>query len=129
MQYFGLNKVLGLAWELVPFSFVVDWFTNAQERINYYTRLRTGGPFIDIRTPCYSIKQTLTEDLFITNRGKNMLGWHGVSTDNPFKVARREVKSYVRTTKCPDTSGVVDLSTLGTFHAVTGGALILQLSL
>jgi hypothetical protein len=49
LQYFGIDHMIGLAWELVPFSFVVDWFTNAKARIDYYTRLRTGGPFSSIR--------------------------------------------------------------------------------
>lgn len=30
-QYFGTKKLLTAVWEAIPFSFVVDWFTNAGE--------------------------------------------------------------------------------------------------
>lgn len=36
-QIFGADDLLESAWELVPFSFVVDWFLNAGEKIAAWT--------------------------------------------------------------------------------------------
>lgn len=126
LQYFGINKVVGLAWELIPFSFVVDWFTNAQERINELTRSRTGGPFCEIRNLCASEKNVLVEDLYCVPGYNYTLGMPMVTPNDPFVVATRHTTSYNRYNSIPDASGVVDLSTLGLFHLLTSGSLIVQ---
>lgn len=35
----GMNNPASIAWELMPFSFVVDWFTNVGDVLNAYTAL------------------------------------------------------------------------------------------
>lgn len=128
LQYFGINKMAGLAWELIPFSFVVDWFTNAQERINYYTRDRTGGPFEELCNIWSSTKQeTVTELNLVPGR----VPWLGSNTNiitpssgTPF--LEKKETYYTRSPFIPETSGVLDFSALGLFHAITSGSLILQ---
>lgn len=121
LQYFGVNKVVGLVWELIPFSFVLDWVTNAQERINYYTRLRTGGPFVDFKGFCCSEKQQLVETLV----GVPPMSLSDPS--DPLDMAYKVTSSYKRLLEIPDTSGVVDLTTLGLFQALATGAMGIQL--
>lgn len=126
LQYFGANKLIGLAWELIPYSFVVDWVTNAQERINDLTRLRTGGPFCSIRGLSASLKEeTVLQHMLLP-------GYHptyGVQINNPidpFLVCKKVTSTYSRYTSIPETSGIVDFSNLGLFHYTKLGELIFQ---
>jgi hypothetical protein len=127
-DYFGLRDVLQLGWELIPFSFVIDWFTNFQERIDNSLRpLRSGSPFCAIKDLCFTRKEILHERSFTSP-----LGWYSAfgmtSTLNEWTpTADYFSTSYQRTLQIPNTSGIVDLSVLGTFHAITAGALIMQL--
>lgn len=126
LQYFGINKVVGLAWELVPFSFVVDWFTNAQERINYYTRLNTGGPFTEFVGLCSFRKQELHDSLRYAAGYDSATSLFETQPTSSVQLCERSQTDYTRWTRIPDTSGVVDMSALGLFHALVGGSLILQ---
>lgn len=127
-EYFGLNRVIGTAWELIPFTFVVDWFTNAQERISDLTRFRLGdGPFLDICSFCASEKHVSVTKGYIIP-GANSGLFYAALTDpmQPVLFGKRTDTSYSRFLSVPDTSGVVDFSTLGLFHGVTGGELLIQ---
>jgi hypothetical protein len=127
VQYFGLQKVVGLAWELVPMSFVIDWFTNAQEYINRYTSPPVVNPFYNMRGLSHSLKQQLVESLWVGS------GYYyseeQAKIENPssaFKVCSRTTSSYTRTPSLPATSGFVDFSNLGLFHLSTLGVMLLQ---
>jgi hypothetical protein len=126
LEYFGVNKVIGLAWELIPFSFVVDWFTNAQERLNSLTRIRLGGPFCDIQGICSSTKWTFDTKLYVWPGVHPGLGLRCTSPDSPVEIATLRSSLYNRQPGLPDTSGVVDFSTLGLFHGLAGASLIIQ---
>lgn len=127
LQYFGVNKVIGLAWELIPFSFVVDWFTNAQERLNSLTRLHIGdGPFVEFRNICHSVKLHHSENLYWIPGRDESFGGGCISPTSAILVASRDYTDYNRGLGIPDTSGVFDFSTLGLFHAITGASLIVQ---
>lgn len=125
-QHFGLGKVIGLAWELIPFSFVVDWFTNAQERINELTRFRTGDPFAEIRNLTCSIVEETKYEIIAIPGWNSSLGMGMVNPNSPFKLADISQKKYSRFLTIPDTSGVVDFSSLGLFQAIASGALLVQ---
>jgi hypothetical protein len=126
-EYFGLNKIVGTAWELIPFSFVIDWFTNAQERINDLTRIRLGeSPFYNLVGVGSSIKDILTFEFVITPGYDSVFGVNLVAPTDPFVAFTANVSNYTRIPGLPDTSGVVDVSTLGLFHGITGLELLLQ---
>jgi peptide methionine sulfoxide reductase MsrB len=126
LQYFGINKMAGLAWELVPFSFVVDWFTNAQERINHFTRLHTGGPFTELRGFTCSTRKEKSELLYLRPGYFPSHGFHMVKPSGPIPLLERKSVDYDRFTEFPDTSGVLDLSNLGLFQFTAGASLLLQ---
>jgi hypothetical protein len=125
VQHFGLHKFIGLAWELIPFSFVVDWFTNAQDYVNRFTRPKFGSPFYNIRNICHSKKTILLESLYIPNgyyfseHGSNLLG-------GPVNVGSVITSTYTRLPGLPKTAGSIDFTRLGTFHAINGSALLIQ---
>jgi hypothetical protein len=126
VQYFGLHKFIGLAWELIPFSFVVDWFTNAQEYVNKFTTPKFGSPFYNIRNICHSKKTELRESLWIppnfyfSEDASYLLG-----TD-PVNVGSCHTTTYTRSPGLPKTSGSIDFTRLGTFQKILGGALLIQ---
>jgi len=126
-EYFGLNKIIGTAWELIPFSFVVDWFTNAQERINDLTRFRLGeGPFVGLSGLSASLKHQIITSAFKTPGWESSLARYLVTPGDPFVFASCRQTEYTRYLTIPDTSGVVDFSALGLFHAFTLGELLFQ---
>jgi hypothetical protein len=128
-EYFGLNKIVGTAWELIPFSFVVDWFTNAQEKINDLTRIPFGeGPFYNLVSIGSSIKKSATWDLCINPGYDFTVDMTMRSPADPLPALRCEVSEYTRIPGVPETPGVinVDVSSLGLFHGITAGELLLQ---
>lgn len=127
MQYFGVGKLIGLAWELIPFSFVVDWVTDAQEYIDNYTRLRTGGPFASIRNLSASLKEMTTESIWLNPGYYPSLGAQIGNPVSPVRLATRVSSTYSRSATIPETSGVVDFSNLGLFHYTKLGELTFQL--
>jgi len=126
-EYFGLNKVIGTAYELIPFSFVLDWFTNTQERINDLTRIRLGeGPFVGLTSFGHSVKDVLSYETYISPGYDSISGFTFIEPNHPTPLLRVEVSEYTRDNRLPDTSGVVDMSTLGSFQGIKGVELIAQ---
>jgi len=125
LQYFGINKMVGLAWELVPMSFVIDWFTNCQERINYLTRLDTGSPFSEVTCLGHSLKKVSMEDLFIVPPDSSVFGLPRASSE-AIHLASRSVSHYERIPGLPDTSGIISLDYLGPSRISSLGEIIFQ---
>lgn len=126
VQYFGLHKFIGLAWELIPFSFVLDWVTNAGDYISRYTTPHFASPYYNMRNLCHSLKQR-TRWKYVVPAGYNFTEGRGtVSSDT--EVLSGETVSYSRSRGLPSTAGKVDFSLLGTFHGITGSALLFQKS-
>jgi hypothetical protein len=126
LQYFGMNKVLGLAWELVPFSFVVDWFTNAQEQINHLSRLNVGGPFTEFRGFSCSKKETIHDRLYLSGGNLISTGEAITAPGTPVLLADRFVTRYERYPKVPDTSGFLDSRSLGLFQYASAASVLIQ---
>jgi hypothetical protein len=126
VQYFGLHKFIGLAWELVPFSFVVDWVTNAGDYISRYTTPHFASPYYNMRNLCHSVKQRSIWKLIVPSGYSFNEGWGTVNSDHT--VLRGETSTYSRARGLPSTAGKVDFSLLGTFHGITSSALLFQKS-
>lgn len=127
VQYFGLQKAAGLLWELVPLSFVIDWFTDAQEYINRYLSPPVTNPFYNMRSLSHSLKQELSESVWV---GSGYYKAEDQSTveepSSAFRICTRRTTSYTRSPSLPETSGFVDFSNLGLFHYITLGTMLLQ---
>lgn len=124
-EYFALGDVIQLGWELIPFSFVLDWFTNTQERIDDCLRpFRLSAPFTHVKDFCFSKKEVHHQKLYCSWGDKSGFGNWALDDWTPF--CDYYTERYQRFTSVPETSGVVDLSTLGLFHKITSGALVLS---
>lgn len=122
---FGISDVIQLAWELVPFSFVIDWFTNTQERIDSIFKSKD-SPFVAIKDLTFTVKEEKIENAYVSPHFyRSSIQSYCDFTDWTL-VGTRVSKLYDRTFQCPDTSGVIDVSHLGTFHGLTFGALLFQ---
>jgi hypothetical protein len=127
VQHFGLHKIIGLGWELVPFSFVIDWISNVGDYINRYTTPALGSPFYNIRGVTHSTKTLLVETCKIS-KDYVVSDWVGknLSLSAALEVGRSHTSNYQRYPRLPTTSGFVDFSNLGTFHYSASGALLIQ---
>jgi hypothetical protein len=121
----GVNKVVEAAWDLVPYSFVVDWLINwkAVFRMVNLARFSTHT----VRRMGYSIKEewsctpkvsVATPNLFDGTPGITAV-WNGQE-----EVVRRLYNRSVGFPSDTDTAGV--FSTLSKTNMVDGAALILQ---
>lgn len=126
-EYFGLNKVVGTAWELIPFSFIGDWFTNSQEAINSLTRIPLGeSPFMNVTSVGHSLKNVALYDYQVIPGYDTVIGYPNMEPSSPFPCFSYAVTDYTRTPGFPDTSWFADPSNFGLFHAITGGELLIQ---
>lgn len=66
----GISKPFTAAWNLIPFSFLVDWFVDVGDKIEQMEYQKPVVEF-DILDTCYSMKfdQTLKCDLFFVDNG------------------------------------------------------------
>lgn len=126
LQYFGINKVVGLAWELIPFSFVVDWVTNVQESINKLTRIDIGSPFNEFHGFTCSSKLVESSPVILTDGVIQTLA-STVTTDTGYtRIGNSESSVYERMLSVPEDLKLVRMSDLGFFQLMTGGALLFQ---
>jgi hypothetical protein len=126
-EYFGLNKVVGTAWELIPFSFCFDWLTNSQEAINNLTRIPLGeSPFMNVTSIGHSVKNLALYDYQIIPGYDSTIGYPDMEPSSPFPCFSYAVTDYTRFPGFPDTSWFADLSNLGLFHAGIAGELLIQ---
>jgi hypothetical protein len=129
-QYFGIEHIVGLAWELIPYSFLVDWVTNAQERLRNLTRLHFGGPFSEITGLSASLKETVETSVIVTP-GYIATGWYNralwfYDITKPFPVAYGHFQRYRRWLLPPDESTIFTPGDGKFFHFLTGGSLLVQ---
>lgn len=126
LQYFGMDRLLGLAWELIPFSFVIDWVTHAEESINKFSRLRTGGPFCGIRGLSASLKEETRKCLWLNPGYLSSAQVQIINPVNPVRLGYQNKVNYYRFLTIPQTSGLVDFSNLGSFHYTKLAELVFQ---
>lgn len=61
----GFVNPVVIAWDLVPFSFVVDWFVNVNEFLNSYTDMWG----LSFEMPCTSFSIRGTSSIYIVSKG------------------------------------------------------------
>lgn len=125
-EYFGVQHIIGLAWELIPFSFVVDWVTNAQERIRNLTRLRLGGPYSEFRAFSCSQKLEQQFDLIVNPGNWSASPSYVGDFSTNLKVGDGMITTYNRMLTPPDGTTVFDFDSWGLFQTLATGSLIIQ---
>jgi len=126
LQYFGVDRIIGLGWELLPFSFVVDWFLNTKHVINYFTRLNTGGPFCEFRSFTCSEKTETTTKLCLTPGALPTSGSMICTETAPFDIGSFTESNYLRSLEVPSDLSPLSFTGFNSFQIVTGAALFLQ---
>jgi hypothetical protein len=126
LQYFGVGRLVGLVWELIPYSFVVDWVTNAQERLNKLTQVHTFNPYGDSRGFVASLR---TEDVISVRLSSGVI--HVWSATIPESFSGTELASvvntrYTRFLDVPESRTLFDLSGFGLPQIINGGSLLIQ---
>lgn len=82
LDRFGLNLSVSDIWELIPFSFVVDWFVNVQSILARFDRSACGQNLpvqVVISDFCDSIKFKYTEKADVSNVA--VIGDFGLTSD------------------------------------------------
>lgn len=54
---FGLNNPVKTVWEVIPYSFVVDWFFNVSARLDAFTRIQSSDAWL-LSNVTWSLKTT-----------------------------------------------------------------------
>jgi hypothetical protein len=121
-----LDDVFGIAWELIPYSFVADWFFRIGDRIHAFQhdQILKYGPFSSITDWNLSRKRTAIYEVFI-----NPSGWSGFGIqDSPKFWSAGSIKTttYQRNLNFDGDILAGYISRLGSFQFITGGALLLQ---
>lgn len=122
-EYFGVNDFIGLSWDLIPFSFVVDWITNFGAWWHRHTRLDYGGPFSQIKNQCFTMNTFDSLDIHVQSGPSLLVGANISSTD---RLARIVYKRYERSLTVPDEALLASLSRWALFQNITSGALLTQ---
>lgn len=126
IEYFGLNKIQGTIWELIPFSFVLDWFSNAQERINKLTRVQVSEPYTEIKNIAYARKSSELWDVFTSHPGWPNANTKPTSPTTLFSVEKSDYQRYI---KCPGPGGFFTDPNLSVGKYASLGSLVIQRAL
>jgi len=107
------SDIVATLWEVIPFSFVVDWFVNWHYLTRYFNEQRLFGA--DVRKLGCSLKVLTHYDLqfvpIISLQGNNFPGiWYGKPPITPYPLRYCEGKgsfsSYTRMTGLPSFTDV-----------------------
>ncbi len=127
-DYFGLGRVLDVAWELVPYSFVVDWFTNCGTKVHSLGR-RNDPVFTEVKNFSVSTKLRTSVGVYVPEQHWRYM----LAGENPISpTTLRKLLSYYSTVYHRDVSFrsadalQISFSKLGLWHLITSGSLIVQ---
>jgi len=125
-EYFGLNKVLGTVWELVPFSFVIDWVTNAQEMVNKMTAIELGSPYTELTTPLYTTIERTVFARYVQVPLHQDSSWTSCGPSTPTHVLDYQERTYSRVMSYPASTPHLDFSGIGKGKLLSLGELAIQ---
>jgi hypothetical protein len=124
-EYFGLNKILGTVWELIPFSFVIDWVTNAQEMVNKMTRFSVSNPYTEFTSIMYTTleRTRITRYVFppVLKSGYTI-----TAPSTPQVLYVHTQRAYSRMLNYPGSSPILDFSGIGKAKLLSLGELAIQ---
>lgn len=123
MQNLGTKDIRGALWDLLPFSFVVDWFINLSNltTMNSIYKLQSSR----VRNLCFSTKTRFTADFLVQSYAMSMRGYITGTPQTMPNVLVRE--TYERNLGFPPvslTDGI--FGGFSVTHLMDGAALIAQ---
>lgn len=95
LKQMGFDKPLSAAWELIPFSFILDWFTDIGGFLEQFETSRSPARFV-IHDACFSTKR----ELFTRLKYKALSPSSGYSVSG--STVYESTSSYARTTIDPE---------------------------
>lgn len=117
----GMTDPLGVAWELIPFSFVADWFTNIGDILSAYTALRSFS-----FTACWQSQlhvQTTKTDLIRTVDTT----WPYITTYSWLQQPSSKIRRYTRDIYIPSVPALrLKSDPFSLSHSITSLALVCQ---
>jgi hypothetical protein len=125
LRQLGLSDITSIAWEIVPFSFVIDWFLpignflarlNAPKNVTFKNGYRS--TYVEIESVAVKKTQYYTDTRAAPRDHFLCVGHSGSS----------KMKFYDRTllSALPENKFLIDLN-LGGWHAVTAAALVVKI--
>jgi hypothetical protein len=114
----GLTNPAGLAWELLPYSFVVDWFIPIGGWLNGLTDTIGLGLHYTSMTSTVNVKHTLDASVFSTS--------NAVSGSARSTVLKGDYRQKERLTTLSSRPLPQLKNPLNTYHALSGLALLRQ---
>jgi hypothetical protein len=114
VEAFGANRPLGVLWDAVPLSFVVDWFADIGTWLSSLSEV----PVIPIVVHdfCHSVRYEHWTRLAATEAG--------VFSNHQF--ADRRTSFYLRRRDVPSTTSSIELGFPGIPGVISGAALVQQ---
>jgi hypothetical protein len=113
-------------WELIPFSFVIDWVSNAQEHVNQMTRISLGSPYTEFTRLMYSVLERTICARYVQTPTFQDSYWTVLGPDSPTLVAKFEQRVYRRTFSYPAPTPHLDFSGIGKGKLLSLGELAIQ---
>jgi hypothetical protein len=136
-RYMGLDNILSNIWEVLPFSFVLDWFVDvggAISRARENIARDNADKSVEIYKPWHSMKveQFFTSATFPRNLDDCWGGWYPLYGENPVPTYTASgcsgyQRTYERNPSMPsDAYSPEVLQGLSVTHLVDGGAILYQ---
>lgn len=125
-QYFGVGQVVGLLWELVPFSFVIDWVSNAGERIQKLSQVHTYNPFCDSKGFCATLKDVSHLPVRVSSGYLPVYGATIPEEESGLEIASIQTSRFTRYLTIPTDRSLFDLSNVGLSQLINGSSLLIQ---
>jgi len=126
LQQTGFTNPVNLAWEILPFSFVVDWFLPVGKYLESFTYAQ-GLSFLD----GYVVTMKKTKVVSAVGYGKRLPGGNvnhlesGSYLENRIDFTRSKISNFP-VMSAPSLKTGIDNTTGGIAHAVNGIALIVS---
>jgi hypothetical protein len=114
-QIIGLNTPLQILWELVPFSFVVDWFLPVGRLLNNFEPKSYFGSLaakVDIIERWTSTKSEASSTMYVDPVSQDYIGSTGMWIPQSGAV-RHKAEDYIRTSGWPDFNWAASLRGTG----------------
>lgn len=104
---FGVDDLLGTAWELVPYSFIVDWFVDVSAYLQKVQREIISDDFIELVSSYTSVRTDTFRSYSVVPTWDNVDLWNSVYGDSRLNV-NLDAGDYVFPTDPDELQALID---------------------